>query len=398
MNRAVSLLLAGALLAAGCADSAQPASTDDLSAAPTSTALPRDAAASPTPTGITNADTCAATPDTVACQEFLADLSDAEFCAVIPADRFCVEFFDPDRPVASSDNDEASPGRISLDGTGRLRPGTDTDDDAGDPGDSASDTDRSVSDPSLRRSDGLCLPRDRVSEWADADYDTAHEVVDGTLGAVCHGMPDPRIDEIWAVVHDIAPPELAAQIAVFAGYFNESANDRSRVGSAFVRPVGSDGEFLMAYNLADLGRTSQNPSVIVAHELAHVIANGRDQIAGPPSVDCPNYVDGHGCRRSDAIMSRWTADFWPGVEVFNTADAAERCENDAGFFGDYAATEPAEDFAEAVAAYVTGVRAESAGQQERLDFLDGIAAVRALRTRAEAGGYEATWYPFTICG
>lgn len=395
MKRLVPFLLAIALLTAGCAG-AENGTADDAIA---TTDEPQPAATpSQLETGATiDEETCAVTPTTPACAEFLADLSDAEFCAILPADRFCVEFFDP---TADSDNDsggaqadEDSPGRISLDGIGRLRPGTDTTDDP-----TAEEAASSISDPSLRRGDDLCLPRDRVSEWANADYDTAHQVVEGTLGAVCHGMPDPRIEEVWAVVHDIAPPELAGRIAVFAGYFNETATDRSRVGSAFVRPVGTDGDFLMAYNLADLGRTSQDPSVIVAHELAHVIANGRDQIAGPPTTDCPHYVDGHGCRRSNAIMTRWAADFWSGVEVFNPADAVERCENDNGFFGDYAATEPAEDFAEAVAAYVTGIRAETAGQQERLDFLDDIASVRALRDRAQASDYEAAWYPFTICG
>jgi hypothetical protein len=394
VKRLVPLVLAIALLAAGCA--AGEGTADDAVA--TTTELQPAATPSQIEVGtVIDEATCAATPTTPACAQFLDDLSDAEFCAILPADRFCIEFFDPnaeaDSAASNGDGDEDSPGRISLDGIGRLRPGTDAADDP-----TAEEVASSISDPSLRRSDGLCLPRDRVSEWANADYDTAHQVVDGTLGAICHGMPDPRIDEVWAVVHDIAPPELAARVAVFAGYFNETATDRSRVGSAFVRPVGSDGDFLMAYNLADLGRTSQDPSVIVAHELAHVIANGRDQIAGPPTTDCPHYVDGHGCRRSDAIMTRWAADFWAGVEVFNTADAVERCENDNGFFGDYAATEPAEDFAEAVAAYVTGIRAESAGQQDRLDFLDGIASVRALRDRAQAGGYEAAWYPFTICG
>lgn len=395
MKRLGPLLLAIALLAAGCAGAEN--GTADDAIATTDEAEPAVTPSQLESGAIIDAQTCAATPTTPACAEFLADLSDAEFCAILPADRFCVEFFDStadsDSAADNPQDDEDSPGRISLDGVGRLRPGTDTADDP-----SADEAASSVSDPSLRRSDGLCLPQDRISEWADADYDTAHQVVDGTLGAICHGMPDPRIDEVWAVVHHLAPPELADRIAVFAGYFNETATDRSRVGSAFVRPVGSDGDFLMAYNLADLGRTSQDPSVIVAHELAHVIANGRDQIAGPPTTDCPHYVDGHGCRRSDAIMTRWAADFWPGVEVFSASDAAERCENDAGFFGDYAATEPAEDFAEAVAAYVTGVRAESAGQQQRLDFLDGIASVRALRDRAQANGYEAAWYPFTICG
>lgn len=391
MTRLVSVLACLSLLVAGCADAAPQAEAELAAPSPTAQLDALEA------TAPADAETCVATPNTTACQQFLEDLSDAEFCALLPADRFCVEFFDPDNEADNQqDDDVASPGRISLDGTGRLRPSSDSG--AGDGDDASGEADRSVIDLSLRRADGLCLPRDQVSEWADADYDTAHQVVDGTLGAVCHGMPDPRIDEVWAVVHDIAPPELAQRIAVFAGYFNESASDRSRVGSAFVRPVGTDGDFLMAYNLADLGRTSQDPSVIVAHELAHVIANGRDQIAGPPTTDCPTYVDGHGCRRADAIMTRWAADFWPGVEVFTAADAAERCENDAGFFGDYAATEPAEDFAEAVAAYVTGIRAESAGQQARLEFLDGIASIRTLRSRAMDAGYEAAWYPFTICG
>ncbi len=396
MNRRVPSAVAALvvmLVAAGCSGTGDDttvggqADTVDVAVA-TPDALP--------PT-VADAETCAVTPDTSACRSFLEDLSDAEFCEVVPADRFCTEFFDPDAVDRAGDGPggdaaEDSPGRISLDGTGRLRPDTSGDDEA------TTVVDEVISDPSLRRNDGLCLPRDGLSEWVDADYDTAHHVVEGTLGVACHGMPDPRIAEVWAVVHDIAPPELASQIAVFAGYFNESDTDRSRVGTAFVRPIGTEGAVLMAYNLADLGRTSQDPSVLVAHELAHVVANGPREIAGPPRTDCPTYVDGYGCRRSNAIMTRWVAEFWAGIDEFTPEGAAERCENDAGFFGEYAASNPAEDFAEAVAAYVTGIRAESAGQQDRLDFIDGISAIRTLRSRAQAAGYEAAWYPFTVCG
>ena len=384
--------MALSLFAVSCA-----AGSDNPAAAPGSVDTATVVTPLPTASAAADAQVCAVTPSTPACQAFFDDLSDAEFCAIRPDDVFCIEFFDPDK-ADESDSGSAesteSAGRIELDGSTRLRPGTAPEDSD----ESGADDASLISDPVLRRNDGLCLPSDGLSEWVDADYDTAHQVVEGTLGVACHGMPDPRIADVWAVVHDIAPPELASQVAVFAGYFNEADTDRSRVGSAFVRPVGNNNDFLMAFNLADLGRTSQDPSVLVAHELAHLVAGSPDQIAGPPRTDCTTYVDGYGCRRADAIMTRWVAEFWPGVNEFDTADAAERCENDAGFFGEYAATQPAEDFAEAVAAYVTGVRAESFGQQDRLEFVGNIAAVRALRARAQDAGYEAAWYPFTICG
>lgn len=371
-------------------------SGDPSSAPAVAEPLPTSGETTTAPPVLADEVICVDTPDTAACQMFFDELSDAEFCELQPTDTFCTEFFDPDTAANDATAGDSvgsdSPGRISLDDMGRLRPGAPDDEDEAEP-------EVPVNDPSMRRSDRLCLPRDATSEWADADYDVAYQVVEATLGAACHGIPDPRLEEIWQVVRDIAPVDLASRIAVFAGYFNEAASDRTRVGSAFVRPVGDAGEFLMAYNLVDLGRTSQDPSVIVAHELAHVIANSGDQIAGPPTLDCPTYVDGHGCRASDAIMNRWFDEFWSDVaDPFETGLGAERCEADNGYFGAYAATKPAEDFAETVAAYVTGVRAESFRQQDRIDFVAAIPAVRTLRNRAEAAGYTAAWYPFTICG
>lgn len=395
MIRRLAIALVLALVLGACtSDGASVDSLDSVDSAPTASSL--EASGAPAsgdgvaPPVLADEVICVDTPETAACQAFFDELSDAEFCALQPDDVFCTEFFDPDRNQGGSAGDEGV-GRISVEDLGRLRPGV--------PDETDGEPEVPVNDPSMRRLDGLCLPRDATAEWADADYDVAYQVVEATLGAACHGMPDPRLEAVWDVVRDLAPAELAARIAVFAGYFNETASDRSRVGSAFVRPVGTAGEFLMAYNLVDLGRTSQDPSVIVAHELAHVIANSQDQIAGPPTTDCPTYVDGHGCRAATAIMNRWFDEFWADVpQPFDTSFAAERCEADNGYFGEYAATEPAEDFAETVAAYVTGVRAESFGQQDRIDFVAAIPAVRALRDRAEAAGYTAAWYPFTVCG
>ena len=85
-------------------------------------------------------------------------------------------------------------------------------------------------------------------------------------------------------------------------------------------------------------------------------------------------------------------------EVESVDDADERCADDDGFFGPYAATDPEEDFAEAFSAFVFRLDPATDGQSARLDWIEAQPGLTEFRDNADAAGLTPLDNNFDVCG
>ncbi|MEM7091398.1 MAG: hypothetical protein AAF567_00235 [Actinomycetota bacterium] len=320
-----------------------------------------------------DADYCVENPDDSDCDEFFESLSDEEFCELFPdEDDFCAEI----RDAAGTPDDAASTTGGSAD-------------------------EGEAVDFSLTRSDNLCLPdEDAGGDPEGIDFNLAYQVVDGVLGAPCFGDRDETVEWAWNVLSDFVPQGQRRDLAVFGGFSTTEGEDN--VTLAFVQPLDDEAtDFLMAVNIAETRNDENEAKLTMAHELTHVftaLPTEIDRFTQPE--DCETFDNGEGCYLPDSIMNQWFDRFWQDVESDpnDQGEAAARCSLDAGFFGEYAASNPEEDFAEAFSAYVMGVEAVTPGQQSRLDFIDAYPGLREFRDRALARGLGPLDNNFDACG
>lgn len=258
-------------------------------------------------------------------------------------------------------------------------------------------------DPALERGDDLCLPEDPEGTI----YTVAHQVVDGVLGALCHGSETAPLLEAWQVLADLTPPGQLRDLGVFTGFAGESDENSDNTLIAYVAPTADDSLFEMAINLANWGKDSTEDSFSIAHEFAHVFTGTPAELdAYADPADCPNYDGGGvGCYEPESIMAQWYDEFWADTGYSPTADDAndpdvgeKRCTETPGFFGEYAASNPEEDFAEAFAAYVMALEAATPEEQARLDWIDQFVGLREFKERAERFGYSPQESTLAVCG
>ena len=106
-------------------------------------------------------------------------------------------------------------------------------------------------------------------------------------------------------------------------------------------------------------------------------------------------------------MWAWIQEFWPGRGTRGSSrrrfagrpgrDAEQRCRDDAGYTGSYAAVHPEEDFAETFSAYVYEVEADPA-LADKLAFFDRYPEFVAIREHARALGLTGIEAAFEGCG
>ena len=238
-------------------------------------------------------------------------------------------------------------------------------------------------------------------------FSVAHYVVDGRLGEVCLGEESDVLLDAWSKLADIAPPGQLGDLGLFGGF--ASGEHPDDVSLAFVTSIDDDGTlFSMSVNLEEADRDPDELLLTMAHEFAHVFTGISTQVdRSSEAIDsCSTFYNGEGCYESDALVFQWIQRFWGGglideidVDVEPTADdGQERCELHPGFFGSYAASSPEEDFAESFSAFVFGLEADSAAQQEKLDWIAEQAGLVEFRDRAESAGYLSLPNNFDRCG
>ncbi len=240
----------------------------------------------------------------------------------------------------------------------------------------------------------------------DFVFTSAYEVIDGELGELCFGADDDTILDAWEALATITPQGQLDDLVLFGGFVADGGSADGTL--AFVNAIDSDGSgFQMSINTVDAAADPDELLLTIAHEFSHVFtATGEQLDRSDEAIDeCATYLNGEGCYADDALMIEWIVEFWdPGVlggvdPTTDSVDGAEdRCVDDDGFFGSYAATNPEEDFAEAFSAFVFGLDPLTDGQAERLTWIAAQPGLVEFRERAAAAGMTPLANNFDHCG
>lgn len=237
-------------------------------------------------------------------------------------------------------------------------------------------------------------------------FTSAFEIDDGQLGARCFGVEDATIVDAWDALAAIAPQSQLSDLTLFGGF--EPDGGEADETMAFVNVIDADGNsFQMSINTVEAVADPDELLLTLAHEFTHVFTATPTQLdRTDEAIDgCTTYFNGEGCYVDDSLMLAWIEEFWdPEVlasvdpEVESVDDADERCTNDGGFFGPYAATNPEEDFAEAFSAFVFRLEPATDGQAERLAWIGVQPGLAEFRDRADAAGMTPLANNFDLCG
>ena len=237
-------------------------------------------------------------------------------------------------------------------------------------------------------------------------FRSAYRVVDGDLGELCFGTPDPTIVAAWEDLATIAPQAQLSDLALFGGF--EPNGEEAAETLAFVNPIDDEAsQFQMSVNTVEAEADPDELLLTLAHEFTHVFTATPEQLERTDeAIDgCSTYYNGDGCYLEDALIVAWIDEFWPAdvlddvdPEVDSPEGADARCAIDDGFFGPYAATNPEEDFAEAFSAFVFRVDPATDGQARRLDWIAAQPGLAEFRDRADAAAMIPLTNNFEPCG
>lgn len=237
-------------------------------------------------------------------------------------------------------------------------------------------------------------------------FTSAYVVEDGRLGERCFGDDDEVVFDAWAVLATIAPQAQLGDLTLFGGF--EPDGGEASETMAFVDVLDADGiSFQMSINTVEAVADPDELLLTMAHEFTHVFTATPAQLDRSDEAfdDCGTYFNGDGCYVDDSLMLAWIDEFWAAdvlaavdPEVDSVADADERCFDDDGFFGPYAATNPEEDFAEAFGAFVFRLEPATPGQAERLAWIAAQPGLAEFRDRADAAGLTPLANNFDVCG
>jgi len=163
----------------------------------------------------------------------------------------------------------------------------------------------------------------------------------------------------------------------------------------------------MSVNTVDAVADPDELLLTLAHEFTHVFTATSTQLDRTDEAidDCETWFNGEGCYLVDSLIFAWVDEFWAGplldsVDPLNDSsdDADARCDQDDGFLGPYAATNPEEDFAESFSAYVFELEPATDGQAERLDWIAQQPGLSEFLDRAVAAGLTPLDNNFDVCG
>ncbi len=227
-----------------------------------------------------------------------------------------------------------------------------------------------------------------------------YEIENGEIASLCHGSSDDDLFTAWNSLANITTPLERASISSFALYEGRFAG--------YTQQLDVDGtEFMIAIERSTAQAHPQSLRFTVAHELAHVFTNHEsnpwsgEQV---PTIGCLGDQNLYGCAGWNNYLATWTYQFWPDPEIEalelayrEPSEAARRCAVDPGFVGEYAATNPGEDFANAFAAYILSVPVPSTAQS-RVNFMGSYVDFVAMRDRVHASGLSAPNLVIDPCG
>jgi hypothetical protein len=263
----------------------------------------------------------------------------------------------------------------------------------------------------VTRDDVDCSP-DALGDDEVTEFVVAHQVVGGQLGARCVGDEDPTLLRAWADLVAISPPGQLTDLALFAGFVNPQAEqlaEDAETTLAFVNAVDDEGSaFQLSVDLDQFDADRNQALLTLAHEFSHVFTTDATQMDRSEQgfADCATYQSADGCFLPDSLIATWVEEFWgdgaldrldPDAEPSLEA-GAENCAADPGFLGEYAASDPEEDFAETFSAFVFAVEVDEPEIQEKLDWLAEQPGLVEFRDRADAAGLAPLPNTFDECG
>jgi len=251
----------------------------------------------------------------------------------------------------------------------------------------------------------VCDPADIEN---DGSVTSMHFLVQGDLQPACYtdaGGDDQRLIDAWNTLTAVTPRNLYDDVSLLAGY--ESCDGCDTL--AFVTTLDEASSFfLMAVDVAAGESDPDELRLTMLHELTHVFAQLPEEqldvtITEPDA--CGTFFNGNGCFVDGAYMLAWIDQFWPDDLLsqlpgdggsLDDDTAYDICAVDGGFPGSYAATSPAEDFAESLSSYVVSVDVP-ADLDAKMAFFDGYPEFREIRDAATAEGLGGISGSFDYC-
>lgn len=235
-------------------------------------------------------------------------------------------------------------------------------------------------------------------------FTTSYRVANGTLGEVCVGKADPRLEELWRKLTLVVPQHQLRHLSEFSAY--EATQPDVRSAAAFTQRTSIQPEgFRISFNQqSELDEFFQ--WAVVVHEFGHVLTgrNKQKMYMGRYKKRCPTYTDGNSCYRQESLLNQWVEQFWTREQLasLKARDVPyarnQRCAADASFISRYAATSPEEDFAESFSAMVLGHKAANPQQQLKLDWLAKQPVLREFRDVAQMNSVPQQQVSYAECG
>ncbi len=196
---------------------------------------------------------------------------------------------------------------------------------------------------------------------------------------------------LWDRYVQLIPADQREMIAAFELVPEE-------FGGAYVYPTDEDPtRWVLGLGLG-LGN---DLDFVIIHEYAHLLSLQASQV--PPSFDpegCETYFTGEGCAIDGSLMDEFVDRFWSEEQQNTVRELFENedwdglddfySDNAEDFVTDYAITNPAEDFADTFATFVTQDKPDYLGgddltfAEQKIDWLWSLAEMVELRDEIRA--------------
>ena len=196
----------------------------------------------------------------------------------------------------------------------------------------------------------------------DAELQRLYVVQSGELKPTDSAGPVRDCDrQLWAIVVAAAPPEVLRYVDELL-IFDADATS-GYVGEVQSQTGSTEASAHWRLSLAPNGASDLEVALTVAHEVGHLLSLNRAEMTGADQSSCPGLMLEEGCLRDGSSFVTYVDDMW-GDDLFHTWTTANDITDDQQredalydfyhqhhekFVDSYAATHPAEDFAESFA-------------------------------------------------
>jgi hypothetical protein len=204
---------------------------------------------------------------------------------------------------------------------------------------------------------------DLSSLGSGAELQRLYVVHSGTLEPADSAGPVRECDrQLWAIVVAATPAEVLRYVDELL-VFDADLNGGTAAGEVAAQPNSTEASAHWRLSLALNASTDLDVTLNVAHEVGHLISLNRAEMTGQDESSCPGIFMKEGCLKDAATLPTYLDDTWGDdlLDEWSTADDITDDQKRADalddfyqkhhdrFVDSYAATDPAEDFAESFA-------------------------------------------------